>query len=496
MGANLGVEAGRRRKFLAVAFVAFLVLPAILSSQRAFADGLFQENLPPATIGDRQASLFVRINPPILTSDTRQDAFLQLRLFDAKNNETIKFTTFFITISKGTDPEAWPLMPPDAFHTESGLLTLKIQPQEGPITVAATREDFLNSWKADPGGTINIRGPILLEGGLYHFRIEVLTVDNIRNLFLPENAPVFDTYLSVGDVTTQQVDSGGQTYPVTLISYYDRVKDFSFAPDTKTFSWAMPFDWNATRIEQAANVFVHEEVKIPKSFGGVGDAMAYDATVNGKPISGRMLAVDPFSSETEQILHFLINKNDILALAGEVPAGTSDMTFSFAPSSEETGEKTSSEIATDTGGVHVKLDWTPDQLGAGQDTKLGLQFVDAFSGKDITADVTYDLKIVDKQGEQVFAASDQVARGGKGEQTGLTFPADEVYNIEVQVKSIQQQGQSPDLTRNGIARGVVVVPEFPQAGAALAVAGALGAVIAAGRFVITSRRQQKKKKLE
>jgi len=63
-------------------------------------DGFTQENLPPASVGDRDASLFIKISPPILTKDTVGDTFLQLRLFDAKTNEVIKHTSFFVTVDK------------------------------------------------------------------------------------------------------------------------------------------------------------------------------------------------------------------------------------------------------------------------------------------------------------------------------------------------------------------------------------------------------------
>ena len=53
--------------------------------QPAFSDGLFQENLPPATVGDRQASLFTKVSPPVLTSDVHQKRFFELRLYDAKD---------------------------------------------------------------------------------------------------------------------------------------------------------------------------------------------------------------------------------------------------------------------------------------------------------------------------------------------------------------------------------------------------------------------------
>src|ERR671923_2424437 len=71
-------------------------------SQKAYADGLTQENLPPASVGNRKASLFVKVNPPILTTDNRQDAYMQFRLFDANNNQTIQHVTYEITVTKGT----------------------------------------------------------------------------------------------------------------------------------------------------------------------------------------------------------------------------------------------------------------------------------------------------------------------------------------------------------------------------------------------------------
>ncbi|WP_148700163.1 peptidase [Candidatus Nitrososphaera evergladensis] len=478
-----------RGKLVALAFIAVLVLPTVLASQKAFADGLTQENLPPASFGDQQASLFVKINPPILTTESKQDAYLQFRLFDAKTNETIKFPTLNIAVYKGTDPNAKPLMQ-DFFQSENGLLTIKVKPQEGDVQVQGNREPFLNALKADPGGTVNISGPVLLDGGLYRIDVSVFGIKYPTNIFKDEDVKTFETALSVGDVYSQNVQSEGKTYPMSIISYYDKVEDFKFNAASKTYSWAMPFNWNTSRIQNAPNVFVHEEVRVPKSFTGVGDASAFDAKVNGKPIAGRMLAVDPFSDENNLILHFLINKNDILDMARNSPPSDGKMSFSFSPAGASEGQQTSGEISTDTGGIHALLNWTPGQLKAGAETKLDIQFVDAFAGTNISdQDVKYDLKIFDKNGKEVLAKTDQTAQGGKGEQAGLNFPADDTYRVEITVNGLVKQGQSPDLTRNGIARGIVVVPEFP-AGAMVAVAGAIGAIVVAQRLMTTARKNK------
>src|ERR1044071_9562656 len=98
--------------------------------QHALADGIFEENLPPATVGDREASLYTKISPPILTSDTMQNAFFQLRLFDSKTGNNITNVNYFLTIYKGDK-----LLLRELFYSKDGPLTLKFQPGEGPVKV-------------------------------------------------------------------------------------------------------------------------------------------------------------------------------------------------------------------------------------------------------------------------------------------------------------------------------------------------------------------------
>jgi hypothetical protein len=472
------VRSGRQKVSyfaFAAAFMVFSIIAPTLPNQKAFGDGLTMETFS-ATLGDRNAALLVQVNPPILTDASKNDAYILFRLYDANNNQTIPYSTFFISVEKGVGEDVETIMPPTLFHTESGLLRLKVQPAEGQLQIFGTQEQFLNAWVADPGGTVNIQGPLFLEGGIYHLRVEIFGVDNIRNIFPDENIPKFDSWLSVGDVFTQNVDYQGQRYNTTIISYYDRVRDFSFDASSEQFTWSMPFDWNLSRIEDT-NIFVHEEVKIPKSLAGIGDATSFTATVNGNPISGRMLAVDPYSSQKDLTLHYLINKNDIVDMASGIPQGDSGMIFTLAPATGQTAQ-TTGEILTDTGNINVVLEWTPDQLNANTESTLTLSFLDGFSGERITDDVNYNLRILDNNGSQVYSQTGLVAKGGTGTQT-IDFPANENYRMEIEVTGITRDGQSIDQTRNGIARGVVVVPEFPSGSlaTAAAVTGIGGAII-------------------
>lgn len=468
-----------KQNILAFAFVSiftFSIIAIEFPGQNAFADGLTQEVFS-ASLGDRQAELLVKVNPPILTDASRDEAYLLLRLYNANNNETIKSTSFIITVEKGVGKNAKHIFT-DAFYSDNGLLQLKVQPSDGVVQFFGTREQFLNAWVADPGGTVNIRGPMFLEGGIYHLRIDILGIDNIRNLFPPDKIPRFDSWLSVGDVFTERVHYQGQPYNTTIISYYDQVEDFEFDASKQQFSWSMPFDWNVSRIE-STNIFVHEEVKVPKSLKGIGDSFSLAATVNGKMLSGKMLAIDPFSSDQDLTLHYLISKNDVIKMADKVSEGSSKMTFTLAPATGDNAQ-TTGEMPTDSGNVNIQVEWTPSQLSARTESNLKLAFSDGFSGQKITDDVNYDLRILDFNGTQVYSKTGLVAAGGTSTQT-IDFPTDASYRMEVEITGIVKDGQPVDQTRNGIARGTVVVPEFP-AGALIAVAGVIGAVLVTQRF--------------
>jgi hypothetical protein len=465
----------------AVAFaVISMIMSVIFTYQNAYGDGLTSETFT-ASLGGRNAQLLVQVNPPILTDENRDQAYVLFRLYDANTNQTIPYTTFFISIEKGVGEDAETVMPSTLFHTESGLLQLRVQPAEGDLHIFGTQEQFLNAWVADPGGTVNIQGPLFLEGGIYHLRVEIFGIDSIRNIFADQDIPRFDSWLSVGDVYSQTIDYQNKPYDMTLISYYDRVSNFSFDGGKQQFTWSMPFDWNVSRI-QDTNIFVHEEVRIPKSLPGIGDTTSFVATVNGNPISGRMLTVDPYSSQQDLTLHYLINKNDVLRMAGDIPNGDSGMVFTLAPATGQAAQ-TTGEIVTETGNVLVLLQWTPQQLNANTKSTLTLSFRDGFSGEAIGANVNYNLRILDNNGTEVYTQTGLMAEGGTSTQS-IDFPANENYRIQVEVTGIARDGQSLDQTRNGIARGVVVVPEF-SAGSLITLAIVTSIM---GGVIIVSRR--------
>jgi hypothetical protein len=374
-----------------IAFFFILNLLLLNPIDDVFSDGLFEEKLPPASVGDREASLYTKINPPILTSDSKENAFFELRLFDTKTDENIKFVSYFITVEKDDQ-----LLMRDLFHSPDGPLKFKINPiASGSVNVSGSIEPFLGGWTSETGD-FTINGPLLLEGGLYHFAIEIFGIDNPRNIFTPENAPRFDSWLSVGDVYRDDIMDSGQNYNITLISYYDQIQNFEYDSQESNMSWIMPFNWDLKRI-QDNDIFVHEEIMVPKTFTKYSERKAFDALVNGIPLVGRSIALDPFTEENNFIIHLLLNKADIIKIAETMNNNTNinnntanKMTFSLSPAEQKIVE-TTSEVVSDIGGILVKFDWD-EQILSNQDTNLQLDFSDALSTEEINGGIKKNVR--------------------------------------------------------------------------------------------------------
>jgi hypothetical protein len=363
-------------------------------SPNVYGDGLTMENLPPASVGDREASLFIKISPPILTQDTAGDKFLELRLFDAKTGETIQHTSFLVSVDKEGK-----LLMRDLFHTHSGNLTIKIQSEDldvNDVVVYGDEEPFQGGWTS-VNDKITVKAPILLDAGLYHFEIEIFGIDNDRIIFVPSEAPRFDSWLSVGDIFDQKVSAGGKSFDLTVTSYYDKINDFNYDDIKKTVSFSMPFNWDVSRLE-TQNVFVHQEIHFPNSFKEFSQAGTYKASVNDFPITGRMLIADPYSMDDTLILHFLLSKENIIDIAKTVNSDTKTMEFSLSPDTGKMTEKNSFDIKFDSGAfARVQYD---SKLVSEQKIPFEITFFD--KDNNLLKWVTYGYRIEDSSGAKIY----------------------------------------------------------------------------------------------
>src|SRR5919198_3922136 len=292
-----------------IAFVLFFVLSSLLYVKPAFSDGLFQDQLS-ASVGERKVGLFIKMTPPVVTTDTLkkgQKPTIEFRVFNLNNNGTYFHVTYQISIQKGNQTllNQW-------FHHHYGDLKLEIVPKNSTTTtVYAQKDPILDTYTGTLDTPVVVGGPIFLEGGLYHFKVRIVTLDE-DTLVLPDNQQtLYEDSLSIGDVENKTISVRDKLVPVDIISYYDKIKDFQFDNKSMQIRFDMPFNWNVNRLNKT-NTFVHQEIAIPV-LNGFASNRSYTAIVNGIDVSKSVMKDN--SNPKKDVIHIMLSKKQIIQVA-------------------------------------------------------------------------------------------------------------------------------------------------------------------------------------
>ncbi len=303
-----------------------------ISLTPVFADGLFEEKLS-AAFGDRKANLVIKMMPPVVTTETlmnkTQKPVIEFMLSDSNTNKSFSHVTYFITIEK----EGKRLLS-DWFHDDAGNLRIQMKPSNlSQVVVYGEQDPILNAYSGTSESPVIAASPIFLEGGLYHFIVRIVTVDYDRTMLPDDKQPVFDGYLSVGNVENYGAVIAGKETPIKIISYYDKLRNITFDSKESELSFTMPFNCNLSRI-QNVNIFVHEEISIPKSSNFTSPS--YMGIINGVDMS-KQLYLDN-SNPREDIIHFMLPKDKLVSLAEQMKydstSSTGLMKFILKPSTQ------------------------------------------------------------------------------------------------------------------------------------------------------------------
>jgi hypothetical protein len=306
------------------------------TKQSAFADGLTQEQLS-ASLGNRKADLLIKMNPPVVTTETLgqgQKPTVEFRLFDSNTNQSFSHVTYYVILEKDGKR-----LLSDMFHDHNGDLKIQVNPINATSKAAATSTS-LSGGEQDPllgiltvtqSDPITVSGPIFVRGGLYHFIVRIETVDSDYTLLPYSQEPIYDSWLSIGNTENRQISIDGKQIPIKIISYYDKLSDFGFDNKNMQINFDMPFNWNVSRINNTS-IFVHEEVTVPKANAFTAKG-SFIGKVNGIDISKDVM-VDNTSPEKD-VIHVMIPKNNLVQLADQVnkngQASTGLMKFTLQP---------------------------------------------------------------------------------------------------------------------------------------------------------------------
>ena len=177
-------------KTLHLSIITILSIIILINTNSAFAAELGQLYVPPASLGNRTANLFIDITPYDVEKSAK---YMHLRLFDPSNNQTFQHVTFLLNITKQNQT-----LLKETFHSHSGLLAIKLISNDtvGNWTVFGEQEPILGAWVPKDG---NLEIDSSLQKGLYHFEITIVTIDNDKNIFTLQDSPKCDSWWTVDD---------------------------------------------------------------------------------------------------------------------------------------------------------------------------------------------------------------------------------------------------------------------------------------------------------
>jgi len=270
------------------------------------------------------------------------------------------------------------------FKSDSGNFLISTFPEESGSISINEKGGVFSGVLDQHSGKYDIKGTIFNSGGLYKFKINVLTMGSYDN----QVSKSYNAAISIPETDKYQIydkEYGNQT--VTVIAYYDQISNFRYDSGKKSINFVMPFNWSEDNIKQVS--VVHQEIKIPKS---LGDFLVtkYDTYANGIKLPDNAVIIDDYSSD-DRIVHLILYKQELSDLAINQQTSKPEIDYSISPSNE-----TGFPIVQFTRNAQFKvsLSWDPPKIMAGSNTSFLFKIFDPFLINQTAGAVSYDFSII------------------------------------------------------------------------------------------------------
>jgi hypothetical protein len=444
--------------------IAVILLSVVFFS--AYGDGLASETLPPAMIGNTNVTLSIN-SAPFLIDNYHSGTQINFVLLNAANQQPIPQATIAVSTFKADTAIFGHVL-----KSDSGNFLLNLIPDSSINKTSITEEGGILGLSLGHGGNYDIKGPEFDSGGLYKFKIEVLTMGTYDN----QVSKSYNAAISIPITNQYQIDDkeyGKQT--VTLIAYYDQIRNFQYNSDNKTMNFVMPFNWDQSNIKQVS--VVHQELKIPKSFGDF-IVTKYDAYVNGVKLPDKAVSVDDYSSD-DRIIHLIVYREELSTIAEQNNA-KSEMDYKLLPSGD-----TGFPIVQYTRNAQYKvsLSWDPPKILPGSTTRFSFQVLDPYLINKTADPMNYDFSIIAGKNGSIFHKSGTTNSGDKENTFDVNFPVNYTGPITIAFENLNANSFAAS-EFSGIVSHPSIIPEFPS-GSLLVIVIIFSSVILLRKFART-----------
>ena len=445
-----------------------VVLAALLAAAPAlaYAHGGGADQAPSVSFGGMDVTIRTVMTPADITAGQFEDANIGIRFFDERTDTNLRDVTYRVEIYRSQD-----LLARDLFYDTDGELNVEIRPvssctQDPPWQCTKTYGEthpIAGALFARGEGRPIIEGPIFDKGGLYNIKVDIEGATSPKTLV---SEPLsFETFVSIAQDQNFLIQTAdAQEVPVTVKTYYDDVTALEYSEADDSITFQMPFDWDPGYISQVQ--VVHEEIRIPKDFAPYSAGSAFEGYVNGVKVANRALLLDPYSSDDQNILHFLVTNselNRINGILGPDNHASGSMTFKLVPQSGaglSTAEFYLVDVSSgERSGANVGLSWDGGLSG---EVPVSISFRDDEGA--LIRDVKYAYFLLDRDGNTVQSGGDDPADPGIEAFEGidvqrLRLPAGQPYRLDVWLLG---QGLDLDQANSGIGSALLeTVPSLP-----------------------------------
>ena len=419
----------------------FLIIPIFLLGvlfagqiSDSFGHGLGSETMPPVMIiidnglGSEpfvlEGTLEVNSSTIYTDIDGEEKGIRQISInffetftyVESNEVKSIDNVTFQVELIKGGT-----VLINETFQRDDGVLIMNLTPSDNKQVQVMERETFA-SFFGLASEQYNFEGEIFENGGLYEFKISVITINDYDNVLTdPVN---YDLGISIEETTRYEInDVNYGKQKLGIVTFFDQITDFEYNIETKEISFSFPFEWNEETINQTT--VIHEEVLVPKTFGDLL-VSEYVATLNGLDLPESMINIDDFSSD-DRIVHIVVSQKELQQIFSDNKFNDNLITIAVKP-----GNDLPLSGVTENGQFKVNLWWTKE-LRSGEYTVIHYDILDTFL-KDRPISVPYELKIF-HDGEKIFSKSN-VSSDAKSTEGRTSNKNDFEWNIPSDVSGI------------------------------------------------------------
>ena len=426
---------------------------------QAYAHGLGGDQAPPISFGGMDVTVFTQLTPSDITVGEVDRANMGIRFFDLLTDKNLDAVTYRIEIWRSDE-----LLARELFYDPQGQLDVEIRPDsdcDEPQKIHCTkyfgeREYISNGLMQRGSQPPVIDGPIFDKGGLYNIKVDIEGASSPRTLV---SEPLsFETFVSVAQEQDFFIqDAHAQEIPVIVKTYYDDVQDFEFDSTSDSISFDMPFNWKPSYVDLVK--VVHEEIRVPKTFDPYSKDTQFIGYVNGVKLNDRAVLSDPYSSEEQNIVHFLVTGNELKRINEQLGSEHYDesmISFKLVP--EKGMQRNSINIELDSG-IMTTIEWDESFV---ENDEVPLDFTFFDSAGNLIKDVKYGFTLSEKNGQIVLTSmgdnqNDPGIIASEGLDTqNISVPNNGRYTIEIAVFGAGI-GSKTDLSLAGLGTGILEI---------------------------------------